>query len=304
MIFPPPLKEGDRVGVIAISGPVEEDLLERGVRELSSRGLIPILGDNVLKRNDYLAGTDKERLSDFVTMCEREDIRAVYFARGGYGCMRILDGIPLDILRKRPKMLIGMSDLTALQLFLYANSGLVSLAGPTLADQLAKGLDSSSSEQLFRLMFNIGEACPLFQPEDLNQAVTRRRGIAEGPLLGGCLSMLTSMIGTGLIPSLDSAILILEDINEPLYRIDRMFMQLKLAGILDRVSGIILGHFIDPEGNPLDEEVARIALELTALSGIPIIGNFPHGHALPNLTIPIGAGIRFDTSSMLFELSS
>jgi muramoyltetrapeptide carboxypeptidase len=301
MLVPDPLKPGDKVGVISISGPVDEELLNRGISVLRSWGLAPVTGPNVLRRTGYLAGADQERLSDLELALNNREVKAIYFARGGYGSMRILDKIPVASLVSSPKMLIGMSDLTALQMSLVRRAGLVSFAGPTLAGQVAKGLDSISHDHLVDYLFlPSSQWKPI--PEGLKQDLSViRHGGSQGIILGGCLSILSALLGTSHLPNFDGAILLLEDINEPEYRIDRMFTQLKLAGVLDRISALILGHFIGPKGERLDQSVAALASELTPNTVTPIIGGFPHGHRLPNLTVPIGARMNLDTYSM--ELS-
>lgn len=301
-LTPSPLKSGDTVGIVAVSGPVDVTLLERGISELEQWGLNVICGKNVLVNNGYLAGTDNQRSDDLNSMLARREVKAVFFARGGYGSMRILNNINYQQLKYSPKLLVGMSDLTAIQMAIFNKLGLVTLAGPSLAGQLAKGIDSMSDDRLYNLLFNDIFSQSLLPGGSLETVVVVREGIARGPLLGGCLSMVSALIGANHSPDYSGSIMVLEDVSEPAYRIDRMFTQLKLSGILDNLGGLILGHFIGPKGVCLQDHAAQLALDMTRDSAIPIIKGYPHGHTLPNLTLPIGATVKLDTSNLEFRV--
>jgi muramoyltetrapeptide carboxypeptidase LdcA involved in peptidoglycan recycling len=147
-LIPRPLRPGDRLGVVACSGPPVEELLSEGLRFFESRGFSLIKGCHVHERNGYLAGTDDQRCEDLNSMLRDTGVRAILFARGGYGLMRLLDSVDLEAIRKDPKLLLGMSDVTALQLSLYAQCGLVTFAGPMIAGQVGRGLDPVSEESL------------------------------------------------------------------------------------------------------------------------------------------------------------
>ncbi|MEW6352274.1 MAG: LD-carboxypeptidase [Thermodesulfobacteriota bacterium] len=294
LLIPEPLRPGDLVGVVAPCGPVEEGALVRGITFLERLGFRVVQGDNCTRQRGYLAGHDRQRLENLTGMLESPEIRAVLFARGGYGSMRILDGIDCGAIRRDPKILLGMSDATALQLSLFARCGLVSLSGPMVAGQMAKGLDEPSERSLV-------DALTLpFAGKDLVEAFAAtarviRHGRAEGLFLGGCLSLVTSLLGTAHVPDFSGAVLFLEDVNEPPYRLDRMFTHLKLAGVLDRISGLVLGHFTGPRGIDVSPDAERIARELTDTHPVPILAGFPFGHALPNLTLPCGVPVELDT---------
>ena len=223
-------------------------------------------------------------------------VRAIFFARGGYGVMRLLDSIDREAIVADPKILLGMSDVTALQLSLYTRCGLITFSGPMVAGQVAEGLDRSSEESLMQALTESFTGRNLF-PSAENSAQIVRAGKASGTLLGGCLSLVTSLLGTRHFPEFKDTILFLEDIHEPPYRIDRMLTHLKLAGVLTRVAGLILGHFIGPDGEDLSAEAERILLGLIGDRPIPVISRFPHGHVLPNLTLPHGAPVMLDTEN-------
>jgi len=270
--------------------------LEEGVRFLRSLEIKVVFGDHIAKRCDYLAGTDSERAADLHAVFVDVDVRGVFLARGGYGCMRILDRIDLGGLAEDPKILCGMSDATAIQLFIYKELGLVSFSGPMVAGQLGDGLDPWSEESYVRSLFRPWRGIQASGAEKHRHMRVLRHGVSEGPLLGGCLSIVSCLLGTPYMPELSGAILLLEDVNETLYRLDRMFTQLRLAGIYECIGGIVLGHFVGPDGADLAPDVEKLVCERTQEFDFPIVSRFPHGHRLPNLTLPHGMHAKLDTS--------
>jgi len=293
--IPRPLHVGDAVAVVAPCSPPAQELLDVGVRFLSSLNLKVVLGTHIGRRRDYLAGADSERAADLNAAFGDPEVRGVFFARGGYGCMRILDRLDVHALAGDPKIVCGMSDATAIQLYLYKELGLVTFSGPMVAGQLGSNLDPWSEQSYLR---------GLFQPwtgrqqsgADHGKLRALRPGRGQGPLIGGCLSIVSALVGTPYFPELSGAILLLEDVNEPLYRLDRMFTQLRLAGIYDSLSGMVLGHFIGPDGSDLGAEVEDLVYDRTQGFAFPIVSRFPHGHRLPNLTLPHGMHAELDAS--------
>ncbi len=292
-LWPRPLQPGDAVGVIAASGPIAAESLAAGLAFLDTKEFRVVKGCHVNERIGYLAGTDLQRCEDLNAMLTSPDIRAIVFARGGYGAMRLLGSVDHDALIRDPKILLGMSDVTALQLSLFQGCGLVTLAGPMIG-QMAGGLDSLSGEWLTQGLTEPWEGRELLPPS-ISPLRILRQGRAHGTLLGGCLSLVASLLGTPHCPDFTGAILLIEDINEPPYRIDRMLTQLKLAGILDRLGGMILGHFVTGDGMDISADVEGIVMELVESSPMPVISGYPHGHVLPNLTVPVGAAVELDT---------
>ena len=296
ILVPPPIKAGDLVGVVAASGPPVPELLSQGIRSVQERGFRVREGCHLRERNAYLAGEDSQRCQDLNSMLRDPEIRAIFFARGGYGVMRLLDSIDYEAILDDPKILLGMSDITALQLSLYALCGLVTFAGPMIAGQIAEGLDRVSEESMMQALTEPPATRDPFSSFDDSVRIVRS-GIASGRLVGGCLSLATSLLGTPHCPEFKDTILFLEDVHEPPYRIDRMLTQLKLAGVLDGVKAVILGYFLGQDGEDLLPEAERILLDLIGDCPIPILSRFPHGHALPNLTIPHGLPVRLDTET-------
>jgi muramoyltetrapeptide carboxypeptidase len=295
LLVPSPVAAGDTIGVVATSGPTNSELLDRGLLFLQSKGFRVVQGCNVGERNGaYLAGTDEQRCMDLNAMLQDPEIRAVLFARGGYGVMRLLDQVDTEGVRQDPKLLLGMSDLTALQLSLFARVGLASWSGPMVAGQVGEGLDELSEAMLLKALTLPVRGRELL-PDPVDGLRVPRSGVARGVLLGGCLSLITSIVGTPHFPDLTNGILIIEDVHEPLYRVDRMLTQLKLAGVLGKVSGIVVGHVRGLEGRDLLTETEQRLLELTSDHPVPILSGFPYGHVLPNVTVPLGVPVRVDT---------
>ncbi len=294
LLIPAPIKRGDAVGVVAASGPPAPDLLEAGLEFLVSKGFRIVRGCHLLERNDYLAGTDDQRCSDLNAMLRDPEVRAIAFARGGYGTMRLLDSIDRDAITSDPKILLGMSDVTALQLSLHRTCNLVTFAGPMIAGQVASGLDRVSEEWLVKALTEPIGGRNLWPNEGANIRVLRP-GNATGVLLGGCLSLITAILGTDHQPDFTGRILLLEDVNESLYRIDRMLTQLKLSGALEGIVGLVLGHFTGPNETDLAQEVEQLVMEFTQDNPMPVISRFPHGHCLPNLTLPLGVPVEMNT---------
>ena len=292
-LMPKPIKKYDCIGIVAASGPVDQQLLLDGLRNIHYMGFDSFTGKNIFKKTNYLAGSDFTRASDLNTALADSAIKAIMFARGGYGIMRILEDIDLTAIRRNPKIMVGMSDLTALSLSLFRRCGLVTFAGPMIATENGVNMDKSSMESLISSITNDLIGTELIKP-GVGNVQTVRPGQTRGRLLGGCLSLVTALLGTDHIPDFSGAVIFLEEVNEPLYRIDRMLMQLKLNGIFERISGLVLGHFIGPNSEDQRPEVERLLLELTQHLSFPVISGFPHGHALPNLTLPHGAIVDMD----------
>jgi muramoyltetrapeptide carboxypeptidase len=296
-IVPKPLESGELVAIIAPAGPVDAARLAQGARVLRDLGFRVRTGAHALEREGYLAGSDEKRLADLNAALGDPDVRAILCARGGYGVMRLLDRVDTDAVRRDPKVILGMSDITALQLALYVRCGLVTYSGPLIAGQVALGLDEVSRAAFVRALTTSPDRAGLFGADWSGVRVVRE-GKARGPLLGGCLSMVTALAGTESFPDWEGAILLLEEVNEPLYRIDRMLTHLRLAGVFDRVAGVALGHMLGPKGEDLGPETDRLMEEITAWSRIPIISGAPHGHGLPNVTLPLGLEVTLDTASV------
>jgi len=295
--LPPPVRSGDRVGVAALSGPVEPEALERGLEALRELGLEPVPADNLRLRKGLFAGSDDERLAAFHDLAADPTLRAILFTRGGHGSLRLLPRIDWSALAAVPRAYVGYSDLTPFLLQVVFRLGLVAFHGPMVAGDLARRLESEESESLERaLAGDYPHSVPLEQV-DGDKAV-------EGPLLGGCLSLLTATLGTPFAPDLTGSILFWEDVNEPLYRIDRMLNQLALSGSLSHISGMVIGKLeLTGEGSG-GPDLRSVVQEIAERPDWPVAWGCPSGHCRPNMTLPLGMKARLDPRRTELELGS
>lgn len=293
LLRPPRLRHGSRVALIAPAGPITDERFDIALDRCRRFGLEPVPGR--ASRNmhaDYLAGTDAERLADLDWALNADDIDAVWALRGGYGTMRLLPDLHLDP-SARPRAFIGFSDNTTLHLTLQTH-GVVSFHGPH-----AGGDASALSEDcLRRVLFEDAAPGAIPMPQGVT-AVTIAGGTAEGPLVGGNLALLAALCGTRLSPAADRAILFIEDIGETVYRIDRLWMQLLLAGVLDGVAGIALGSFTDCGAA---HETRALFERLCTPLGVPVLAGLPFGHEDDNWTLPLGVRARLDADAGTLEL--
>ncbi|MES1242453.1 MAG: LD-carboxypeptidase [Acidobacteriota bacterium] len=286
--LPPPCGPGDRVGVAALSGPVDPEKLAAGVESLRRLGFEPVLADNALSRRGYLAGSDEERLAAFHRLVADPEIRAVFFTRGGYGVPRILPGIDWDLVGRHPRAYVGYSDLTPFLTSVVERLGLVSFHGPLVGGELARGLEPEEEASL------LGALAGRY-PVELPFRGWLREGTCEGPLLGGCLSLLSSMAGTPWFPDLRGAVVFWEEINEAPYRVDRMLTHLRLSDTLGDIAGMIVGHVVDK--GDWNEWPALVDENLSGYSW-PLAWGLPTGHVPQNWTLPLGLPARLEAGSL------
>ncbi len=287
-ILAAPLKKGDTIGIIAPAGPVRnESDFSAGLKMLTDLGFKTRYRNDILRQNGFLAGTDQERLAELHELWRDPEIHAILAVRGGYGCLRLLPDLDVTLIRRQPKMLIGFSDLTVLLSTVQQKTGLITFHGPMLTT-LPKS-DRDSQESFFNLL--TGRSMPEIKVKGLE---ILKGGQARGRLLPGNLTSLTHLIGTPYEPDWRDTILVLEDIGEAPYRIDRLLTHLWAAGKLEQIAGLILGDF-DQCGDV--ELIWQRALELLAHRHIPIWANFPCGHGGRNRILPVGAQAELDSSS-------
>jgi muramoyltetrapeptide carboxypeptidase len=289
--IPPPLVRGSRVALLAPAGPLRDPSeLERAVANTVELGWEPVPGAHVLDCVGYLAGSDSDRVADLNRAIRDPAVDGIWCVRGGYGVLRLLDAVDVDALRRRPKALIGFSDITALHAAAGRCAGVVSYHGPT-----ARGsLSDFSRASLERAVTARGNPAGLAPDAEVLVA-----GAARGRLAGGNLALLASLAGTPYFPSLEGAILVLEDVNEPVYRIDRMLRHLRLAGALDRLAGLAFGAFTEcgeeREGDTIP--LARVLRETAERAGVPCLSGVPVGHLDAQWTLPLGAAAELDASA-------
>ncbi|NLH48472.1 MAG: LD-carboxypeptidase [Myxococcales bacterium] len=283
------MRPGDRIGVFAPAGPFADEQLRRGVSFWQKRGYRVHGLENLQEPTAYLAAPDAQRAGTFNRLLADREIRALVAARGGYGTLRILDELDLEPLAAEPRIIIGFSDLTILHLELWRRFHLVSFSGPMIAGSQIDRLTADEQEHFWQTLESD------VPPPPVAGEATRvvLAGEAEGPLLGGNLTILAHAALAGRLPSLAGAVLLLEDVNEPPYRIDRYLTALRLGGHLSGILGVAGGDFgpaVDP--TLLD----TILLDRLGDLGVPIIAGLPIGHGEKNRLVPIGARVRLNTS--------
>jgi muramoyltetrapeptide carboxypeptidase len=289
MIRPPRLRDGARVALVAPAGPVSEERVTAAIRQCEQLGVEPVLGRSARRRYaGYLAGTDAERLADLAWAFTDEEIDAVWALRGGYGTMRLLPALDVAPLVSGPRPFIGFSDNTAVHLALHARD-VVSFHAPHAGSNATE----LSLRTLRQVLWTAAPAGVLELPRDAT-TTTLCAGVAEGPLLGGNLTLLAAMCGTPPQRSATGAILFVEEIAEEPYRIDRCWTQLVLSGVLDGVAAVAFGQFTDcGKGDAVLELLHR----LVAPFGVPAVAGLPIGHDDDNWTLPLGVRARLDADS-------
>jgi muramoyltetrapeptide carboxypeptidase len=289
MLIPPrPLARNGHVVILAISSPSEMPRIEAGVRTLESRGLRVTLASNIDHRyRGFLAGTDDERVEQLNDYLRSDDIDAFFFARGGYGAMRILEQVDYDAIRANPRPIVGFSDVTALHQAVAVRAGVAGFHGPMLNLDFHQGLPPDIEQWLWDMLGGAGPMVHRFEP---SQVIAE--GEAEGILFGGCLALTTSLAGTPFDYWPDGGIWFWEDVEEPVYRIDRMLTHLRLSGRMPRIRGAVIGRL---KGCGEENELTSLLAEFFGSSGIPVIRNLPFGHHGDNLLLPIGVPARLST---------
>jgi muramoyltetrapeptide carboxypeptidase len=293
-----PLREGARVALVAPAGVVRHDHdIERACDNVRSFGWTPILGEHVRDHAGYLAGTDADRLHDINAAFASDEVDAIWCLRGGYGTLRLLATIDYPALRRRPRPVIGFSDITALHSAIHRRCGIVTFHGPTARSTLTEFSRESLASALVEQRDPCGAA---------PAARVLRSGRATGRVVGGNLALITALLGTPFAPSFDGAILILEDIGEAIYRIDRMLRQLILAGALQRCAAIVAGDFRPPcDEVPADNRTLdEVLTEAATLAGIPCLAGAPFGHIADQWTVPLGAIAELDTDARTLQVLS
>lgn len=283
--------QGARIALVAPAGTLTgpEDV-ERGEENVRSLGWEPHTGSNVLKRHRYFAGTDAERLRDLNDAIHDDEIDAIWCLRGGYGAMRILPDVDFAALARRPKPIIGFSDLTSLLSAVGGRARIVCFHGPTARVRLT----DFSRASLVAAVVDGTDPCGAAP-----NARVLRGGTAEGRLVGGNLALVAALVGTEFALDLEDAILFLEDIGERTYRVDRMLRQIYLSGALKRCRGIVFGECTDCHESSASgsRELDEILTEIAGLAEVPCIAGAPMGHIDDQWTLPVGAQARFDADA-------
>lgn len=277
----PAVSAGTTVGLITPASAVEPEAVAPGLQLLEQFGIRYQFGAHAFSRNEITAASPAERLDDIHRFFADPQVQALWAMRGGYGTMQLLDRLDYSLLAACPKLLVGFSDVTALQWAIYRQLRLPSLSGLTLSLQFRQ----ENAYLPIALEILEGRRTGLTADELLPEAITvHRQGPAEGTFLCGTLSMIGALCGTPYFPEQDDLILLIEDIEEPLYRVDRLLQQLRLTGFWERVRAVILGKFIY---NAKFLDVIPL-VEAILPKNIPLISNFPYGHLTNSLPMPNG----------------
>ena len=289
-VRPSALQPGDTVGIVAPSSSFRHDEFEAGCAQLLRLGYKPYYLTSIFDRDLYFGGSVERRVNELHEMFSRAEVKAILCARGGYGCNYLLPHLDLELIRANPKIFAGCSDVTTLLTYISDAAGLVTFHGPMVAGDFARsgGVDEPNWQaavtggERWKRKFGTSELSVL------------RSGSAEGVLYGGCLSLLVASLGTPYEIRTNGTLLFIEDRAERPYRIDRMLMQLKLAGKLDDVKGIIFGEMIDcNEAGALDYTLQQLIMRVLNDIDVPIVFGLKSGHVSSGaLTLPFGVPAR------------
>ncbi len=306
VIKPKKLQKGDLIGIISPASSVDDVMkLENGIRYLEKLGYRVEVGKNVGKFNGYLAGTDKERVDDLHSMFVNKKVKAIFCLRGGYGTARLLDKIDYKLIKNYPKIFVGYSDISALHLAMYYKSGLITFAGPMLGVDFYDEVSAFTEEMFWKILTSPKKFGRIDNPDDEN-ILSLNSGSENGRIVGGNLSVISGLIGTDYFPDLKDKVLLIEEMGEMPYRIDRMLNQLRLSKMFYGIKGVVIGSFrdcheLDPNKKTLT--LGEVITDYLSPLKKPVIYNFRHGHLKDNITVPIGATVRLNASKKFIEIS-
>ena len=297
IIKPKRLKKGDTVSIISPASPISREKLEKGISYLENLGYNVRPGKHIYAQKGYLSGIDEERVSDLHELFCDNDVKAIFCSRGGYGSIRILDLVDYELIRRNPKIFIGYSDITAIEVSMLAKTGLVTFYGPMIVPDSDNEMDLSAFDFLFKIITSQSS----FYKIDISSQNVVKKGNSKGILIGGCLSVFSSLLGTDYMPDLEGAIIFFEDIDEEPYRIDKYLNQLRLCGLFDNASGFVFGRFVNCESRQENYEgptVDDVINEIMSGVKVPVIKNIDFGHIKGKLTIPMGIKATIDTDKL------
>ena len=297
------LKKGDTIGIISPSGPYREGQLEKALPFLEQLGLQYEFGKHCHNRWGYLAGKDEERLADIHDMFANPNIAGIICARGGYGAARITDKLDFELLDSNPKVLWGYSDITFLHTAIGQRNNLVTFHGPMLATDVAGDDFEPLSAKMFEQLF---EPTELLYDESISELFVVSGGIANGVIVGGNLSVLVNSIGTPFEIDTDNKILLIEDIGEEPYRVDCMLNQLRHAGKLEKLAGVVIGDFADAKstGDKPSLTLDEVFEDYFANKQFPVMKGFLIGHCQPHFAIPLGVKAELNTVKKTLRIES
>jgi muramoyltetrapeptide carboxypeptidase len=309
VIKPTRLRKGDLISIISpASAPLDASKVHHGVKYFESLGYRVTISKNVFNVRGYLAGTDEERAEDLNQAFADKNVKAIICSRGGYGTPRILDKIDYGTIKQNPKIFVGYSDITALQLAILKKTGLVTFSGPMMAVEfgveVGKKIDPFTEEKFFDVVTSHKNVGVVKSHRDYRLSFQGKKK-SKGRLLGGNLSMITSILGSEYAPDFSNSILLLEEVSEEPYSIDRMLTQLRLAGVLQNISGLALGQFTNCAPEEPDKPyrtLEQIFKEDLFSQGKAAVANIPYGHLPVKMTLPIGVLVSIDPVKKKFSI--
>ena len=308
---PPALLVGDTIAFCAPSGFLDSVRMSLAKTRLEEKGFYIVREDSIYRRWGYLAGTDAQRASELMSYFKDKSVRAIFPGTGGYGSTRILSMLDYDIIKSNPKIFIGFSDITALHIAFNQLANLITFHTPNPMYGLGskKGLDPISELYFWSLLMNSNDytyEIPFDLYGDSLKVQTMVPGIASGKLVGGNLSLICSTMGSVFEIQTVGSILFIEDVGEAPYRIDRYLSELKLAGKLDRVNGVIIGRFSRRETEAPDRstdfKMHQVFQQYFSKMKVPVIFNFPSGHGSKNVSLPLGCIVEINTEYETFKV--
>jgi muramoyltetrapeptide carboxypeptidase len=315
MVQPPRLQPGDTIMFVAPAGDLDRDRMMLAKERLEARGYKVKMRKDLFAVEGYLAGSDKRRAKEIMQAFLDPDVDAVFPGTGGYGTMRIFDRLDFEKIRANPKIVVGFSDITGLHIALNRHAGLVTFHTPTPMWGLGseKGMTPFSDQYFWKAITADdtvkAEGYTIEVPPEAPQPEVLGKGRTRGRLVGGNLSMITALEGTPFAIDTHDAILMIEDVREAPYRIDRMLRQLKLAGKLDTLRGAVVGQFTrsyDREEDQLTEDprftVDGVLEQYFEPLGIPVLMDYPVGHHKMNASLPLGAMVEVDADQGVLRI--
>lgn len=280
-MLPKNLQKGDTIAILAPAKRIEREFVDFALKVIEEQGFKAIISSHCLGENNYFSGTIEERKKDFQWALDNENVAAILCARGGYGCVQILEGLNWDKFVKHPKWIIGFSDVTVF------HQKIAALGLASLHASMPLNFKDNSEESLATLFKSI-------QGKEINHhwksSVENKEGVAEGEIIGGNLAVLCGLIGTRHQPDFTDKILFIEEVGEALYAIDRNLYQLKTAGIFDQISGLIVGNIsaVKDTHPPYNMSLREVVLSHFTNKNIPVVFDFPGGHCDDNRAIVFG----------------
>ena len=301
ILKPRGLEKGDGIAFVSPAGVPDPERIQRAADHLNNLGYRVIQNRDLGQRRGYLAGDDMQRADELMQAFVDEDVRAIFATRGGYGSVRLLDRLDWDVIRSHPKIVVGFSDITVLHHALWQKCGLITFHGPHPNDGFGhpRGLPAMADEAFWtglRADRQSDDGYEMRVPPQGGPTVDDKGEVATGRLLGGNLALACSLMGTPFQVNYQNAILFLEDVGEPPYRVDRMFAQLQIAGILRKIAGVLFGQFTDcdaPDERSLG--IDQVVQDYFGDIQKPMIRDFPAGHVQDNCLLPLGAKVEMNT---------